>query len=167
MERAPSAFGQLKVGDFALWLRTAEYTRQSAYLDSTVMTSGDFDDPRNLERDRWLNVDAQQRLVLSRESTMTVRGFTDFYGYRWVNASSAQGDCPVELSNGCTQLLRGRSNNYGVEVKNSVDWTRTGAFVTLVGAEIHLRQIESNSWYQNGPRLNRYEISDFVEAPVC
>lgn len=164
MERAPSAYAQLSVGDFSLWLRAAEYFRQSAYIDSTLMNVGDFDDPRNFERDRWLNLDARQRFAVNRETTFYIRGFADHYRYDWSNASSATGDCPTELPGGCTQRLAALANSYGVELKGHVDWTRSGRFVTLIGAEARLRQVDSDSHYISGPNINRYDKLDLIEA---
>ncbi len=163
-ERAPSAFAQLTVGDFSLWTRAAEYYRQSAYLDSTLDTAGDFDDPRNLERDRWFNIEAQQRLMLHRRSTLLVRGFTDLYQYRWVNAMSSVEDCPTQMTRGCTQRMMSQANNYGVELRSTTDWTNSGQFVTLVGAETKYRQIESSFDNLNGPRINSYAKSEVVLA---
>lgn len=163
-ERVPSAFAQLTVGDFSLWLRTAEYYRQSLIIDSTVMAYGDFDDPRSAERDRWLNLDARQRFALGHGATIVARGFADIYAYRWTDASSALGDCPTLAANGCTQLLTSHSNNYGGEVKASVDWAENGKFVSLVGSEVRLRRVDSRLEYLGGTVDNQYQKHDVVEA---
>ena len=163
-ERAPSAFAQLTIEDFSLWVRAAEFYRREAYPDGIGMTTGDFDDPRNSARDRWLNIDARQRLVLSRGATLNVRGFVDIYDYHWNNVSSATEDCPAQLPNGCTQRLVGRAKVYGVELKSNFDWTQAGRFVTLVGAEASLRRVDSDFDFINGPTINSYQKSDAVEA---
>jgi outer membrane receptor for ferrienterochelin and colicin len=141
---APAAYARLVVGDLRLTARASSYERSSPYLDSLVAPSGDFNEPRNAERDRFAAIGAQHDIVLSPIASLSSSVSGDLYDYRWRNRSTAAEDCLEGQTRGCERTLRGGAQWGGAEIQATLDWLRTGYLTTLVGADARLRRVTTD-----------------------
>ncbi|HTV22722.1 MAG TPA: TonB-dependent receptor [Polyangiaceae bacterium] len=140
----PTAYGRVRLGDWFFAARGAMYRRSTPYLDGNVNVSGDFDDPFNRERDRWLNLELGFQRTLTEVVDLSVRAYGDLYDYRWRNRSSAAEDCFGGVPLGCTQYLLGVGNTLGTDAQLRLSWWPELRFQTLVGLDAKQRFIESD-----------------------
>jgi outer membrane receptor for ferrienterochelin and colicins len=140
----PSAYARVFWGDWFLLTRAASYRRATPYLGANVNVSGDFDDAKNRERDRWLNTELGFRRTLTELSDLSIRAYADLYDYRWRNASSAAEDCFGNGALGCTQYLLGVGNALGADAQLRLSWLPELRLETLIGTDAKVRFIRSN-----------------------
>jgi outer membrane receptor protein involved in Fe transport len=149
LTRAPTAYGKLSIGEFDAKVRIGMYERGTPHLDSLISDSGNFDDPDNRERDRYLNLDASYRVPLAPAASARLRLYADFNHYHWSNESAAAEDCPSGQEQGCTKLLDGRGRVLGAELQTSIDWFEDDRVVTLAGVDARARQASSRFVYED------------------
>lgn len=137
--RVPAAYAQLTLGHFELDLRAASYTRGTPYINSINQFQGDFNDPDNHERDRWLSMDLKHHMPLSSAVELRSRLYADVYDYRQRLRSSATEDCEAGQTNGCLRETLGLSRWAGLEEQAIIDWRHDQSLVTLVGADGRIR----------------------------
>lgn len=141
-EDVPSAVARLVVGGLEVGLRAALSRRAATQI------LGDFDDPENYERDRWLSADARWTGSLTGKLQLTARAYGDLYDYLahepWTDAV----DC-LDGQSRCTYLSTGTSRWFGGEVSTTYDWAADGRFVTLLGAEARRIQVSSTLDYRD------------------
>ena len=137
--RVPAAYGQFTLGHFELDLRAASYTRATPYINSINQFQGDFNDPDNQERDRWLSLDLRHHRSLSSAVDLRSRLYADVYDYGQRLRSSAAEDCEAGQTNGCLRKTLGLSRWAGLEEQANIDWRHDGSLVTLFGADGRIR----------------------------
>lgn len=142
--RVPAGYVRFTLDALEVGLRAAAYERATPYIDSTVNSFGDFDDPNDRETDRWLSADVRYRATLSSLVDLRVRGYGDVYDYTLRNTSHAAEDCADGLTSGCRQRIYGASKWTGAEVVTTFDWTRDARFTTLAGAEARVQHVGSS-----------------------
>ena len=141
--RIPAAYASLSLGRFSLRLRAASYRRGTPYINQFNQFAGNFNDPDNWERDQFLSLDAQHRLLLSSIAELSSRVYADLYDYLQNLDISDPGDCAPGQDQGCVQRARGLSRWAGLEEQLHLDWRRDGRFVTLLGIDARLRHAGS------------------------
>jgi outer membrane receptor for ferrienterochelin and colicins len=133
----PAGYLRFILGDFELSLRAAESRR------AATLIMGDFDDPNNWERDRWLSFDARYAASLSAKLRLSVRLYGDYYDYlQNAPSASASLDCEGSQSS-CVYRNSGVSRWAGTEVSGTYDWFGDGTYVTLVGTDIRYEKVTS------------------------
>jgi outer membrane receptor for ferrienterochelin and colicins len=132
----PTAFVHLRLADFHLRARAALFERSHPYH------LGDFDDPTNTERDRWLNLDASYRTPLGSKVELFARLYADLYDYQQLFPSSAPEDC-LPGQDGCLYDLVGVARWTGLELNATYDWFGDARYTTLLGADGRLKHIGS------------------------
>jgi outer membrane receptor protein involved in Fe transport len=140
----PAAYLRFMLGDWTLAARAASYTRATPYNDSLVNYTGDFDDPENRERDRWLNLSLGYRHTVSQFLDVSLRTYADSYLYEWVNQSSAAEDCYSGALAGCTQTLTGGGTTLGGETQLNFTWLPELRLSTLIGVDAKTRLVRSD-----------------------
>ncbi|HVY25951.1 MAG TPA: TonB-dependent receptor [Polyangiaceae bacterium] len=136
--RAPSAYLKLRAGDFELAVRGALDKR----TDPT--NSGNFDDPKSYQLDRWLNVDLKHSVSLSALASLSTRLYADAYSYDEYWTSNGAEDCLDGQVNGCIWRLHGAARTIGLEPQLTLDWLKDGRIVTLLGVDARLKSINSD-----------------------
>jgi outer membrane receptor for ferrienterochelin and colicins len=166
----PAGYARLVWGDFTLSARGSIYTRATPYIDSKVNPVGDFDDPKNNESDRFANFGLEYSRTISQLLDFSVRGYTDFYRYHWLNRSSAAEDCFNGSPAGCTQELTAGGSKLGSEAELEFSWLPELRLSTLLGAGVKARLIDSNLDVKDratgelAPAVNDYSRTDFAGA---
>jgi outer membrane receptor for ferrienterochelin and colicins len=141
---APAAYARLVAGNVRVSARASSYKRASPYLDELSFSTGDFNEPRNFETDRFASLDVQHDLTLSAVTSLNSRLYGDLYDYQWHNHSTAAEDCLAGQLSGCERTLHGASQWGGAEIQARFDWFKTGYLTTLVGADAKLRRVSSD-----------------------
>ncbi len=141
-EEIPSALARFTLGDLAVAARAAGSVRRATQI------MADFDDPRNLERDRWYSLEASWSRALSRSLRTSARAYYDWYDYLAFEPWTASIDC-LEGQERCAYRLLGRSRWAGAEVSATWDWLADGRFVTLVGVEGRRTAVDSSVDYRD------------------
>lgn len=159
----PVAYGRLYWGDWILSARGAWFRRAAPYLDGVVSDTGDFDEPYNREIDRWVNLELSRRFALSVAASLNARLYADFYDYRWFNRSSAPEDCDTGQSQGCDQLLEGRTRVLGAELQGSYDWDSARTHSSLLGVDARLRHVVSETILEDRATGDESEFGEFGE----
>lgn len=145
----PAAYLRYRLGDFQAAVRASAYRRSTAFPDYISGDTAEFDEPRNREIDRFLNVELTQRIPVSSRVELTLRGYTDLYDYEWFNRASSLEDCPETFVNGCARYLNGVGRAFGGELRARIDWPLARAS-TLLGVHgkvgivedaLHIREI--------------------------
>jgi outer membrane receptor for ferrienterochelin and colicins len=139
-----SAVGRVTLGSWFFAARAASYHRLTPYLDSNINVSGDFDDPDNRERDRWLNLELGVRQTLTEIVDLSLRAYGDIYDYHWRNESSAAEDCFGGVPLGCTQYLLGKAGTLGADAQVRFSWLPELRLETLFGVDGKQRFIRSD-----------------------
>jgi outer membrane receptor for ferrienterochelin and colicins len=152
--QVPAAYLRFATGDFHASLRASTYRRSIMYPDSLAAYTADFDDPRNREIDRFVNLDLSQRVAVSSRVELVFRAYGDLYDYQWFNRTSAAEDCPDGFVEGCARRLKGIGRSLGGEIKAQIQWPILRAS-TLIGVDGRARDVED--------RLN---IEDNLRAGV-
>jgi outer membrane cobalamin receptor len=130
----PSGYLRFKLGEAELSIRSAQSKRAATQI------WGDFDDPANWERDRWLSLDARWSTAISSRLRLGVRLYGDLYDYL---ENTPTQDC-LEGQSGCTFKNSGVSRWGGGEGNVSYDWLEDNRYVTLVGVDARYQRV--NSW---------------------
>jgi outer membrane cobalamin receptor len=141
--QVPSAYLHFVTGDFKAAVHASTYRRGTAFADSLAAYAADFDDSRNRELDRFLNVDLSQRLALSSRLELLVRGYGDLYDYQWYNHTSSAEDCPDGFVDGCHRYLKGVGRTLGGELRATLQWPILRAS-TLFGVDAKVRNVEDS-----------------------
>jgi outer membrane receptor for ferrienterochelin and colicins len=158
--QVPTAFGRLVIGDFEVFGRVGMYRRGTAYLDSIVSDSGEFDNPDSNERDRFANLEVRHRASLSATVVVRSRAYADVNEYTWNSVTSAAEDCPPGMGAGCTRNLVGVGSTLGAEVSSSFDWLHTGRLVTLLGVDGKVRNAHANNEVIDASTGKRWALTD-------
>lgn len=137
--RIPSGYAKLAIGDFRVSARASLFDRALPYH------GGDFDDPTNDERDRWLSLDVGYRRALDKRFELSARLYGDLYDYRQRYPSKAPEDCLDGQDAGCLYYLDGVARWGGLELDTSLDWMADGRMVTLLGADGRVKSIGSTT----------------------
>ncbi|HUK65941.1 MAG TPA: TonB-dependent receptor [Anaeromyxobacteraceae bacterium] len=138
----PASYLRFILGDLELSLRAAQSRRAATQI------MGDFDDPNNWERDRWLSFDARYSASLSANLRLAVRLYGDYYDYLDNAPSASSLDCEGNQSS-CVFRNSGVSRWVGTEVNGTYDWLKDGRYVTLVGADVRYEHVTSYVAYDD------------------
>ncbi|HYD42533.1 MAG TPA: TonB-dependent receptor [Anaeromyxobacter sp.] len=138
----PSGFARLVLGDLDVGVRAALSRRAATQI------LGDFDDPDNVERDRWLSADARWGARLPGALRLGARVYGDLYDYFAHQPWTAAVDC-LEGQDRCAYRANGASRWFGGELSLSRDWLGDGRLVTLLGAEGRRVQVRSTVDYRD------------------
>jgi outer membrane receptor for ferrienterochelin and colicin len=166
----PAGYARLVWGDFTLSARGSIYTRATPYIDSKVNPVGDFDDPKSNESDRFAELGLEYAHTISQLVDLSVRGYTDFYRYHWLNRSSAAEDCFSGGTSGCTQELTASGTKLGAESELEFSWLPELRLSTLLGAGVKGRWIDSDLNVRDratgalAPEANDYSRTDYAAA---
>lgn len=167
---APAAYARLQVGRLIATLRSGIYTRASPYTDATVNVGDDFDDPRNNERDRWLQLGLSYEAALSNRASLGARVYGLLNDYRWTSHSSAAEECPDGHPNGCVRRLDGDGISGGADVRVTLDEPELNGS-SVLGVDSRLRWVESDLDLKDrltgslDPAGNDYTRTDALVAP--
>ncbi len=137
----PALYTRLAWGDFTVAARVASYNRSTPYVNGFNQFRGDFDEPQNRERDRWISVDVQHRGRLGSRLTTLVRAYADTYDYRQDLIVSEPTDCSVTSAGQCLQSALGRSRWVGTELQANYDWRGDERLTTMVGVDGRVREV--------------------------
>jgi outer membrane cobalamin receptor len=138
----PSGFARLVLGDLDLSLR-AGLSRRAA-----TQILGDFDDPDNFERDRWLSGDARWAAGLPGSLQLRIRLSGDLYDYSAHQPWTSAVDC-LDGQDRCAYVATGVSRWFGGELSLTRDWLRDGRVVTLLGGEARRADVSSTVDYRD------------------
>jgi outer membrane receptor for ferrienterochelin and colicins len=141
--RVPAGYARFTLGRMELDLRAATYTRATPYINQFNQSFGDFNDPSNWERDRWLSADLKYRLPLSSIAELRSRLYGDVYDFLQTLHSSAPEDCQTGQLNGCRRETVGLSRWAGLEEQVTLDWRNDASVVTLIGVDGRVRHAGS------------------------
>ncbi len=97
-----------------------------------------FDQPQNRQYETWGSIDIAYRMPVSEILEVTARGYADSAERQDHNVSLPFFGCGAPR---CDFSHLGAAHWAGAEVRASVDWFTTGAFVTLVGVDARVRSV--------------------------
>lgn len=155
----PAAYARFTKGDLDVRARAASSRR------AATLILGNFDDPGNYERDRWLSLDARWSAALTPTVRLSVRGFGDAYDYLAYTPWTAEADC-LEGQARCANRSLAVSRWFGGEATLRWDWLGDGRFVTLVGAEARRLGIYSKVDYRDLDTGQDVRTGDYRKAEV-
>jgi outer membrane receptor protein involved in Fe transport len=167
---APAAYARLRVGELDATLRASMYTRTSPYMTSLVNVGDDFDDARNREQDRWLQLGLAYRRTLSSRVTLSTNVYGLLNKYTWFSRRSAAEECPTGLLSGCERTLVGGGRSAGTDLRFSVDEPELGGSTSL-GVDARVRGAHSELTIVDrltgaeAPVSNDYSRTDGLIAP--
>jgi outer membrane cobalamin receptor len=153
----PSGFARLVLGELDVGLRAALSRRAATQI------LGDFDDPDNYERDRWLSADARWGTRLPGALRLGARLYGDLYDYFAHQPWTAAVDC-LEGQDRCAYRQLGQSRWVGAELSLTRDWWGDGRVVTLLGGEGRRVQVRSTLDYPDLDTGATTRISSYTEA---
>ncbi len=161
---APAAYARMEAGDFALSARNGWFKRSAPYSDSLVRYFGDFDPPDDYEKDTFVDTELLYHNKISSTVDLAARAFWQYNRYEWYVTSSAPEDCRDGAAGGCRHDLRGIGRHGGGEVKVGFSWHDPWRMVTLVGATVQRRHVDSRilEWSELSvsPPVGAIDISD-------
>jgi outer membrane receptor for ferrienterochelin and colicins len=155
----PAAYARFTMGELDLRARAASSRR------AATLILGNFDDPRNYERDRWLSLDARWSAALTPTLRLSVRGYGDAYDYLSYTPWTASVDC-VEGQDRCAYRGLSVSRWYGGEATLRWDWLADGRFVTLAGVEARRLAIYSKVDYRDLDTGQDERTGDYRKSEV-
>lgn len=153
----PSALARLVLGGLDVRLRAAQSRR------AATQVLGDFDDPDNWERDRWLSLDARWSGALSGPLHASARVYGDLYDYASHQPWTSGVDC-LDGQSRCTYVSTGASRWLGGELSLTWDWLGDGRVVTLVGGEARRISVASTVDYRDRDSGIDTRTSDFTKG---
>lgn len=142
--KVPTLFTRLDWNGFALMFKTSGYIRSTPYTNNFNQTRGDFDDPRNTERESWISVDLQHRARFGRWSTLA-HGYFDNYLYEQRMYQVDGSQCTFPVSGTCLTDVHGRSRWAGAEAQGTYDWLGDGTLTTMAGVDARVRRIADST----------------------
>ena len=135
--------GQLRLvaGQFELSMHASTYKRAAPYSSYTINRDSDFDDPNSYSIDRSLWLDLKHVAELSRAVQLSSRLYADSWDMRSFSNVSRVSGCRYPGTLTCSKRETGVARWIGAEVQTSVDWTKTGKLVTLLGVDGRARDL--------------------------
>jgi outer membrane cobalamin receptor len=123
----PSGMLRFRVGDTELSLRggIAKW--------GMPFGQGDFDDPDNSTRERWLSADLRHHVLLTPDLEVTARLYADSFDHVDQLDRSSGASCPFVGSVTCQYRLLAASRWAGAELQASYNWLADGSLNTLIG----------------------------------
>lgn len=140
----PTSFMRLMFGDFTLAGRAGAYTRSAPYNDYLIRSFGDFDPPRDYERDTFFDLSLRHEKALSSVLALSSQVYAASNRYRWFNSSSAAEDCEAWQTTGCRYDLKGNGRRFGADVRGTLDWNDPLHMSTVLGGSILVRDVYSS-----------------------
>lgn len=137
----PAVHARLLVGDLAVMVRAASYTRRTPYVNGFNQFVSDFDEPRTFERDRWISADLQYRVRPAPKLGLLVHAYGDAYDFLQHQYSSTSSDCSELTFGPCQQQAHGHSRWVGTELQAQYDWTGKDELTTMLGVDGRIRDI--------------------------
>ena len=139
--RVPSGLLHVALGDFELFVRASTFKRAVPYRARYINDVQDFDDPNSYELDRHASIDLVHHARFSEVVALQTRLYGDSFDYqRFLDVSEASG-CVYGGVTTCLYKGVGISRWVGLEVQSTIDWTKDGKFVSLVGVDPRVRQV--------------------------
>ena len=135
---APSGILRLVLG------RTELELHASMYRHAAPTGQGDFDDPGTVEQERRASIDLKHERALSTLLTLSGRAYADYFALDSAFITSRGELCPFGQVT-CDYSHASRGLWGGVELQSAWDWTRSGDFVSVLGAEVRERFIQTSS----------------------
>jgi hypothetical protein len=135
--------GQLRlvVGPFELSVHASTFKHAVPYESYILNKDSDFDDPNSRTIDRSLWFDLKHRATLSEAVELQSRLYTDSFDSRTITDVSHVGGCRYPGTLTCVYNNTSASRSMGLELQTTIDWTKTGAWVTLLGVDGRLRDV--------------------------
>jgi outer membrane receptor for ferrienterochelin and colicins len=143
----PAGYLRVRVGDTVMAVRASLYERSIPY------EGGNFDDPDNREIERWLSLDLSQGITVAPQLEVRARLYGDLYDYRQYYTSDAPEDCLDGQNAGCVIDLLGVSRSAGAELSATFDWFEDRRVVTLLGVDVRLKDVSSETQVQDNATL--------------
>jgi outer membrane cobalamin receptor len=141
----PTGLVKATWGDFQLELRAATYWRSTPYINEFNTFYGDFNQPNDGERDRFLNMDLRYARLVTPKLSLFGRLYGALYDYQQNLTTSAAMDCQANQPNGCFGHTHGASRWLGLELQGRYDWLLDGRAVTTFGVDGRLRNVAGTS----------------------
>lgn len=138
--QVPAGLLRVMWGEVTAEVRAATYTRSTPYLNQFNQFGGDFDNPNNGERDRFVNADVRFSHQLVSWLQLSARLYGGLYDFRQQLETSAAEECGENQSS-CVRVAQGASKWLGLELQGRADWATDGRWVTLLGVDGRLRQV--------------------------
>src|SRR5262249_10902771 len=96
------------------------------------------------EREWRASVDLKHHHAFSTLLTLSGRAYADYYGFESAFITSRGELCPFGMVT-CNYANNARGVWGGLELQSSWDWTHTGDFVTVLGADVRERFVDTSS----------------------
>ena len=161
---APSGIVRVSVGNTELSLQG------SYYRHSAPTGPGNFDDPDTGETEMRGIIGLKHHIAVSTLLDLSIRGYGSYYKTKNDFVTSRGVLCPFGLIT-CDYIDRGSANWMGLETQSTWDWFRDGHFVSILGADLRRRTVDTSNdtvdivtggtVFRNASGLNR---SDTVVA---
>jgi len=137
----PAGHFRMIAGPFALAVHASTFKRAAPYSSYLINRDSDFDDPNSYTLDRSLFVDLAHHAALSESVRLDSRLYVDSFDTRsFANVSRVSG-CRYPDTLTCSKRETGIARWIGAEIQGSIDWLKTGNFVTLIGVDGRLRDL--------------------------
>jgi outer membrane receptor protein involved in Fe transport len=134
----PSGLLRVALGDTELHL-------QGSYYRHGVPTGpGDFDDVDTGEKETRASVGLSHRIALSTLLDVSARGYASYYRAEHNFIASRGVLCPFGLVT-CNYTDTGSARWVGLEIQSTWDWFRDNRFVSVLGADVRQRHVETAS----------------------
>jgi outer membrane receptor for ferrienterochelin and colicins len=146
---SPSVYARAAVGDFELYVRGAGLERRTPYINFVNASEGSFDDPSNVERERWASADLRHHARLSTWARLDTRVYGDDYRYETRRRTPAAGDCGPAAPPGCVLTSLGTARWVGLNVRTVLEWSKSGSIVTTAGVDGRVRSVTTH--YETTP----------------
>jgi outer membrane receptor for ferrienterochelin and colicins len=135
---SPSGILRVSVGNTELHLRG------SYYRHAAPTGPGDFDDAATGEKETRAAVGLSHRLALSTLVDVSAHAYASYYHAESNFIASRGVLCPFGLVT-CNYTDTGTARWVGLEVQSTWDWLRDERFVTILGADVRQRHVETAS----------------------
>ena len=135
---APSGIVRVALGDTELSLQG------SYYRHSAPTGPGNFDDPDTGQKETRGIVGLKHHVAVSTLLDLSIRGYGSYYKAKSDFVASRGVLCPFGLIT-CDYINKGSANWVGLEVQSTWDWFREGHFVSILGADIRRRTVQTSS----------------------
>jgi hypothetical protein len=135
--------GQLRlvVGPFELSAHASTFTHAAPYASYRINGSSDFDDPQSRTLDRSLWFDLKHHATLSEAVELQSRLYADSFDSRTFTDVSRVSACRYPGTLTCVYHNTSASRWMGLEEQVTIDWMKTGNWVTLLGVDGRLRDV--------------------------
>jgi outer membrane receptor for ferrienterochelin and colicins len=135
---SPSGILRVALGDTELHLQG------SYYRHGAPTGPGDFDDADTGEQETRVSVGLSHRIALSTLVDVSARAYASYYRAENNFIASRGVLCPFGLVT-CNYTDTGTARWAGLEVQSTWDWFRDDRFVSVLGADVRQRHVETTS----------------------